>query len=37
MAVRIKSIAFDCADPYRLVQFWLQLTGFLGRPVNAGR
>jgi uncharacterized protein (TIGR03086 family) len=28
MAVRIKSITFDCADPYRLAQFWRQLTGF---------
>jgi hypothetical protein len=28
MAVRIKSITFDCIDPYRLAQFWSQLTGF---------
>jgi hypothetical protein len=28
VAVRIKNITFDCADPYRLAQFWLQLTGF---------
>ena len=28
MAVCIKSITFDCADPYRLAQFWGQLTGF---------
>ena len=34
MAVRIKSIAFDCADPYRLAQFWLQLTGFSEDPDN---
>ena len=34
MAVRIKSIAFDCADPYRLAQFWLQLTGFSEDPEN---
>ncbi len=27
MAVRIKNITFDCADPCRLAQFWLQLTG----------
>jgi len=24
MAVRIKSITFDCADPYRVAQFWSQ-------------
>jgi uncharacterized protein (TIGR03086 family) len=34
MAVRIKSITFDCADPYRLAQFWLQLTGFSEDPEN---
>jgi uncharacterized protein (TIGR03086 family) len=34
MAVRIKSITFDCADPYRLAQFWLQLTGFSEDPDN---
>ena len=34
MAVRIKSITFDCADPYRLAQFWLQLTGFSADPAN---
>jgi uncharacterized protein (TIGR03086 family) len=28
MAVRIKNITFDCADPYLLAQFWSQLTGF---------
>ena len=26
MAVRIKSITLDCADPCRLAQFWLRLT-----------
>src|SRR5690348_16144572 len=35
MAVRIKSITFDCADPYRLAQFWVQLTGFSEDPGNA--
>jgi hypothetical protein len=25
VAVQIKSITFDCADPYRLAQFWLRL------------
>ncbi len=34
MAVRIKSIVFDCADPYRLAQFWLQVTGFSEGPDN---
>ena len=34
MAVRIKSITFDCADPCRLAQFWLQLTGFSEDPGN---
>ncbi len=32
MAVRIKSITFDCADPCRLARFWLQLTGFSEDP-----
>ena len=35
MAVRIKSITFDCTDPYRLAQFWSQLTGFAQDPDNA--
>lgn len=34
MAVRIKSITFDCVDPYRLAQFWAQLTGFVEDPDN---
>jgi uncharacterized protein (TIGR03086 family) len=34
VAVRIKSITFDCADPCRLAQFWLQLTGFSEDPDN---
>jgi uncharacterized protein (TIGR03086 family) len=34
MAVRIKSIALDCADPCRLAQFWRQLTGFSEGPGN---
>jgi len=34
VAVRIKSITFDCADPYRLAQFWSQLTGFCEDPDN---
>ena len=34
MAVRVKSITFHCADPCRLAQFWLQLTGFSEDPDN---
>ena len=34
MAVRIKSITFDCADPYCVAQFWRQLTGFSEDPDN---
>ena len=34
MAVRIKSITFDSTDPYRLAQFWSQLTGFIEDPDN---
>jgi hypothetical protein len=34
MAVCIKSITFDCADPCRLAQFWRQLTGFSEDPGN---
>jgi Glyoxalase-like domain len=34
MAVHIKSITFDCADPCRLAQFWRQLTGFSEDPDN---
>ena len=34
MAVRIKSITISCADPYRLAQFWSQLTGFTEEPDN---
>jgi hypothetical protein len=37
MAVRIKSIIFDCADPYRVAQFWLQLTEFSEDPDNGNR
>jgi uncharacterized protein (TIGR03086 family) len=32
--VRIKSITIDCRDPYRLAQFWAQLTGFAEDPDN---
>jgi catechol 2,3-dioxygenase-like lactoylglutathione lyase family enzyme len=32
MAMRINSITFDCADPYRLVGFWAEATGFREDP-----
>jgi hypothetical protein len=28
------NITFDCADPYRLVQFWGQVTGYQEDPEN---
>jgi hypothetical protein len=34
MAVRIKSITFDSTNPYRLAQFWSELTGFMEDPDN---
>src|SRR3954454_6078903 len=34
VALRIRSITFDCADPYRLAQFWSQATGFQEDPDN---
>jgi hypothetical protein len=35
LAVRIKSITFDSTDPYRLAQFWSQLTGFMEDADNS--
>jgi uncharacterized protein (TIGR03086 family) len=35
MAVRIKNISFDCADPFALAQFWLRVTAFSKDPDNA--
>jgi catechol 2,3-dioxygenase-like lactoylglutathione lyase family enzyme len=32
VAVRIKHVTFDCANPYRLAQFWSQVTGFREDP-----
>ena len=32
MVIRINSITFDCADPYRLVGFWAEVTGFREHP-----
>jgi hypothetical protein len=34
MTVRIRTITFDCADPYLLVGFWSQLTGYQEQPEN---
>lgn len=34
MSVRVKSITFDCADPYRMATFWSQVTGFREDPDN---
>jgi hypothetical protein len=34
MTVRIRTITFDCADPYLLVGFWSQLTGYQEEPDN---
>jgi catechol 2,3-dioxygenase-like lactoylglutathione lyase family enzyme len=32
MTASVHNITFDCADPYRLVGFWSQVTGFQGDP-----
>jgi hypothetical protein len=34
MTVRIRSINFDCRDPYLLAGFWAQVTGFAEDPGN---
>jgi hypothetical protein len=34
MTVRIRTITFDCTDPYLLVGFWSQLTGYQEEPDN---
>jgi hypothetical protein len=34
MTLRIRTITFDCADPYLLVGFWSQLTGYREDPGN---
>ena len=34
MTVRIRSITFDCVDPYPLSLFWTQVTGFGEIPDN---
>jgi catechol 2,3-dioxygenase-like lactoylglutathione lyase family enzyme len=32
MTARVRNITFDCADPYKLVGFWSQVTGFQEDP-----
>ena len=34
MTLRIRTITFDCADPYLVVGFWSQLTGYREEPEN---
>jgi hypothetical protein len=34
MTVRIRTITFDCADPYLLVRFWSEVTGYREEPEN---
>jgi Glyoxalase-like domain len=35
MTVRIRTITFDCADPYLLAGFWSQVTGYREDPCNS--
>jgi hypothetical protein len=34
MVVRIRTITFDCADPFRLARFWSEVTGYTEDPDN---
>ena len=34
MTARPRNITFDCADPWLLVTFWSQVTGYQGDPDN---
>jgi hypothetical protein len=34
MTARIRTITFDCADPYRLSLFWTAVTGYVEDPDN---
>ena len=34
MTLRIRTITFDCADPYLLAGFWSQVTGYQEDPEN---
>jgi Glyoxalase-like domain len=35
MTVRIRTITFDCANPYLLAGFWSQVTGYREDPGNS--
>ena len=37
MSLRIRHITFDCADPYRLAQFWGNLLGYREDPRDPNR
>ena len=34
MTVQIRTITFDCTDPYAQVVFWSQVTGYTEDPTN---
>lgn len=34
MTARVRTVTFDCADPYALVGFWSQATGYREDPEN---
>ncbi len=34
MAIRIRNITLDCADPFTLANFWAEVTGFGEDPDN---
>ncbi|MGO9559978.1 MAG: VOC family protein [Acidimicrobiales bacterium] len=34
MSVRIRTITFDCTDPYGMVSFWAQAIGYAEDPGN---
>lgn len=34
MTARLRSVTFDCAEPYALAVFWSQVTGFQEDPAN---
>ena len=35
MTLRIRTITFDCADPYLLAGFWSRVTGYREDPDNS--
>ena len=34
MTARVRTITFDCADPYALAEFWSRVTGYREAPEN---